>query len=365
MRTLRVALVVPFLVATTVAQKPKPKNPPAPGDPIVTGEVGKKLDEIVLASGKDDGGFCGSVLVAVKGEVLLEKGYGLADITAEKPLGRDALWDWASVSKQFTAAALLKLQDQKKLALDDALTRIYRDAPKDKSKVTLRMLLNHTSGMAQSYGTEPRIDLFQREAFEKRTLSLPLVAEPGKKHEYSNSCYALAAAVVEKVSGKTFEEYCSEQLFRPAGMKDACMIGWKDLDPSRVPRIDRGKGFDDEPKSRRFAYGDQLSWGYRGCGGIVATTRDMLQWDRALRGDKLLSAKAKAQLYAPALANYALGWMIRNEGGMRVEHSGSVRGIVTFYMRMLDDDVVVAIACSGAPKSHPQALADALAAKAK
>jgi CubicO group peptidase (beta-lactamase class C family) len=192
-------------------------------------------------------------------------------------------------------------------------------------------------------------------------LSLPMVSAPGEKFDYSNSGYAMAAALVERVSGKTFEEFCITELFRPAGMKDGCMIGWKDLDLDRVPLVERGKGFADRPKDFRFAYGNALTWGYRGCGGVVATARDMFEWDRALRGTKLLSAAAKKDLYTVGKAKYALGWEIEDlPSGRCASHSGGVQGVVTMYYRLLDRDVVVALACNYAVQDNPGSLARAL-----
>jgi CubicO group peptidase (beta-lactamase class C family) len=319
------------------------------------------LDKAVTSFDPKAGGFGGSVLVAVGGKVLLEKGYGLADKKAATPIGTDALWDWASVSKQFTAAAALKLQDQKKLSLDDPISKVYKDAPADKAKVTIRQLLNHTSGLQAGFRNDWEFDARDRESFEKMLLKVPMESKPGEKWEYSNSSYALVAAIVERVSGRSFEDFCVDELFKPAGMKDATFIGRDGLPLARVPKIARGAGFDGPRKDFAFAYGNAMSWGYRGCGGAVATTRDMLAWDRALRGEKVLSKNAKEQLYAPALKDYALGWFVSKiAGGTRVEHGGGVEGVVTQYIRLLDEDIVVALACSYEPREHPQRLAEEL-----
>ncbi len=341
------------------------KKAVAAGGPVVEGEVGKDLDERVLAFDRAAGGFSGVVIVARDGKVLLEKGYGMHDAAASLPMRTDSLWDWASVTKQFTAAALLRLQDKKKLSLDDPLGKHFPDVPADKKGVTVRHLLNHTSGIESGFKSEWDFDSRSRPALEKLVLSRPMTSKPGEKHDYSNSGYALAAALVERLSGQTFEEYCVTELFRPAGMTDACMIGWKGLDLARVPKIDRGKGFADRPADFRFAYGNELNWGYRGCGGAVATVRDMLAWDRALRGTKVLSAKAKKELYTVAKNDYALGWERRRlPAGECVLHSGGVLGVVTMYYRLLDGDAVVALACNYDPKANPGDLASELLARA-
>jgi len=139
-----------------------------------------------------------------------------------------------------------------------------------------------------------------------------MVSKPGATWEYSNSACSFVAALIEKVSGMTFEAFCDELLFEPAGMASATMIGAKGLDLTRVPRIARGVGFTGRPKEYAFAYGNQLSWGYRGCGGV------------------------------------------------RVEHGGGVLGVATHYLRHLDPDFVVALACTYEPKTQPEEIADRL-----
>jgi len=364
-------------------EKAKGKVAPA----LVDGELGKALDEAMGRIDVADGGFCGVVLVATQGKVVLEKGYGVADAAAKSAMPPDALYDWASVSKQFTAAAVLKLIEAsrmddaalrklgakklaeamrdrkwKKLGLDDPLSRFFPEAPKDKAAVTLRQLLNHTSGIQSGFKQEWKFDSTSRDSLIACILGLPMVSKPGAKWEYSNSAYSFVAALIEKVSGMTFEEFCDELLFKPAGMASATMIGAKGLDLARVPRIARGVGFTDRPKEYAFAYGNQLTWGYRGCGGVVASTRDMFQWDRALRGGKLLSKESLEQLYTVGLQDYALGWKVKKVGaGVRVEHGGGVLGVATHYLRHLDQDYVVALACSYEPKTHPEEIADRLA----
>jgi CubicO group peptidase (beta-lactamase class C family) len=150
-----------------------------------------------------------------------------------------------------------------------------------------------------------------------------------------------------------------ETLFLPAGMKDAGFIGDPHLDMARVPFEERGAG-------QQFAYGPVLSWGYRGSGGAVASTREMLAWHEALQKDKLLNKAAKKELYTVALEDYALGWVVRqDEGRTVVSHTGAVGHLVTCYLRVPDEDIVVAIAHNGEPKHHPETAARDLAAIAR
>ena len=337
----------------------------APGPPIVAGARGAELDRLVAAFDRDGGGFSGIVLVARGGRLLLEKGYGVHDAVAERAIDAGSLWDWASIGKQFTAAAVLKLVDRRQVALDDPLPRHWPDVPADKRRITIRQLLQHTSGIPAGYRREWTFDRDQRESFERMVLGLPLASEPGVRYAYSNLGYAFAATLIERVSGSSFDEFCVAELFRPAGMVDAAPIGWQDLDLERVPRIARGVGFTDRPATHRFAYGNTLGWGYRGCGGIVATARDLLAWDQALRGTGVLSAAAQQELYTVGRDGYALGWRLqRLPCGRTAYHSGSVHGVLSTYLRLLDRDVCVALACNYLPKSNPEELARTLLERA-
>jgi CubicO group peptidase (beta-lactamase class C family) len=348
-------LAVPALAGDKDKGK-KPSKPSADAAPsVVEGEAGKAMDERVAKLDEPLGGFNGCAFVAVGDKVLLEKGYGVADARGAKPMRADALWDWASITKQFTAAALLRLEAKKKLSLDDPLSKHFKECPKDKAKVTLRQLLNHTSGIQSGFRNEWKFDGNKRDSLVECVLHLPMESKPGEKFEYSNSGYGFAAAVLEQVSGKTWEEFCVEELFRPAGMKDACTIGWKSLDLGRVPRQERGTK---DP----FPYGPVLNWGYRGCGGAVATVREMGLWDRALRGDKILGPAQKKAFYEPALQDYALGWTVRRDGvGDYVEHTGGVGKNITWYRRYLEKEIVVALALNYETKDNLTALVDELA----
>ncbi len=337
----------------------------APGPPLVDGVVGRELQRLVAAFDRAGGGFSGVVLVARDGRILLEQGFGVHDAAAKRAVDAGSLWDWASIGKQFTAAAVLKLVDQRRLGLDDPLPAHWPDVPSDKRKITVRQLLHHTSGIPSGYRREWTFDAARRESLERLVLSLPLASEPGSRYAYSNLGYAFAATLVERVSGTAFDEFCVTELFAPAGMASTFPIGWHGLELDRVPLVARGEGFTDRPQHYRFAYGNTLRWGYRGCGGIVATARDLLAWDQALRGTDVLSAAAKQQLYTVGRDGYALGWRVSTlPCGRAVYHSGSVSGVLSTYYRLLDRDVCVALACNYLPKDNPEQLAQRLLLRA-
>jgi CubicO group peptidase (beta-lactamase class C family) len=204
-------------------------------------------------------------------------------------------------------------------------------------------------------GVDPR----DREEVVRAFLAAPIVSKPGEKWEYSNLCYVVLGVIIEKLSGKTYEGYCEEQLFEPAGMKDAGFVGDGKIDLKRVPRDARGHG-------PQFAYGYEMTWGYRGCGGAVASVRDMLLWHQALSGTKILSDAAKREYYTVGLNNYALGWEVSKDSGrLTYAHSGHTGKVVTYFLRDIDDDIVVALACNEEPATHPQITASNLAVIAR
>lgn len=298
------------------------------------------LDRIVRQYGRRDPPLCGSVLVARGTRILLDKGYGVADRRIDLPMPHDAMWDWASVTKQFTAAAILKLGMMGKLNVDDPLGVHLGPVPPRMTGVTLRHLLNHTSGVDQSRDVD--FGDMGRESVVRAFLNYPVAFPPGSVFDYNNHGYFVLAAVVEKAAGSSYESFVVENLFRPAGMKDAWFIGMDGLDLHRVPRENRGRG-------PRFSYGDELTWGYRGAGGAVVSARDMYHWDRALRGTDILDRLSLREMHRPARDGYAMGWEVEADGGEVLwMHSGSVGHLVAFCLRSRDSEVVVA-----AVFSHP------------
>lgn len=312
--------------------------------PVVAGKLGQALEAALLESGGAD--FWGAVLVARKGVVLLAKGYGMADHekTPNTPL---TLFELASTSKQFTAAAILHLQQKKKLEVSHTLDRVFEDVPEDKHGITLHHLLTHRSGMSGSVGV-PYASPIQREQYVKQMLAQPLAAKPGERFEYCNAGYALLAAVVEEVARTSFEEYAERWLFQPARMESTGFIGDQDLQ-----RSGRCSARQDPNRPRSTAADWHWGWGYRGMGGVVSHVYDLLRWDRALRGDKILNEASKKILYQPALEGYACGWrVVETSGRTLVEHAGSVAGYGIHYVRGLDDDWVMVILSNDPKRVH-------------
>ena len=303
---------------------------------VVAGALGERLDMAVESLPGDE--FWGAVLVARGGEVLLAKGYGMADYK-ETPNTPQTLFEIASASKQFTAAAILRLEQQGKLKTTDTLDAFFPGIPADKKDIQVHHLLTHTSGLSNDLGV-PYRSTIGRKAYIRQMLAPARVAEPGTTWAYNNAAYAILAAIVEVASGQSFEVYMRKEVFAPAGLKDTGLIQDKRLLATKRAATRRADGIND-----RTAVDWNWGWGYRGMGGVVTTIYDLLKWHQVLTGEKVLGPEAKRKFYAPFKNGYAYGWFVRpsGHGTTHVFHGGGVRGFGCYYVRDLDEDVVIAI----------------------
>jgi CubicO group peptidase (beta-lactamase class C family) len=299
-----------------------------------------KLDRWLVASD-----FKGSVLVAQGGNVVLRKGYGLADRENNVPYDADTVFSIGSITKQFTAAAILKLEMQGKLKVEDTVGKFFPAAPDDKKGITLHQLLTHSSGLESDFARD--YDPVSRDEYVGRILSSKLRSKPGAEFYYANSGYSLLGAIVELASGMPYESYLREKLFIPAGMKSTgykfpawppakIAVGYKD--GQRWGRIT------DKPWAADGPY-----WALRCNGGIHSTLDDMFRWHKALLGDAILSAPEKAKMFAEQIPErggdgaYGYGWSVGRSawGGRLIEHNGGNGVMYADFLRYTDDDIVV------------------------
>lgn len=303
-------------------------------DNVVQGDLGEALNRVVMQAAY--GTFRGCVLVSRDGEIVLARGYASANSQGD-PITADSLLELASVSKSFTAVAILRLETQGKLRTDDPISRHLDGVPANKQDVTIHHLLTHTSGIGNSKDHYP-VD--ERDAAVRVMLSAPVESPPGEKFAYSNAGYWLLAAIVERASGQRFEDYMREEVLRPAGMTSSGCQTDPQLDLSRcVDRVADGQR-DGSAGLCPYVY----TWGYRGSGGVVVSAREMFHWDQALRGDTLLPAAARERMFTPVRSEYGYGWAIRETGLGRVaSHTGGVRGFRASLTRLLDRDACVLV----------------------
>jgi CubicO group peptidase (beta-lactamase class C family) len=315
---------------------------------IVQGELGKTIDRYLQKATLN--GYAGSILAAKEGNIILKKGYGLADIEQQKAQNSETVFSIGSISKQFTGAAILKLEMQGKLKTTDLMSRYFKDVPKDKQNITLHHLLTHSAGFDHTLGGD--YELINREDFIKLALKSPLLFNVGEKYEYSNVGYSLLGIIVELVSGKGYEQYLNEHIFIPAGMKNTGYL---------LPRFDKARLAVGYRNGERWGsamdrqwMADGPSWHLRANGGILSTVGDMFLWYRALEGEKILSATAKEKYFYPHIAEqeektsfYGYGWVNQKlpDGSTLIWHNGGNR-VYNAFMGFLPAEKIVIIASS-------------------
>jgi CubicO group peptidase (beta-lactamase class C family) len=287
----------------------------------------------------------GGTILAARGDRLAAcRGIGMADRAAKVPAGCDTVYDLMSITKQFTAAAILKLESIGRLRVSDPIGRFVGPVPADKRGITLHHLLAHTSGLPEAIGDdyEPRT----REQLVEGALRSRLRAAPGRAFHYSNAGFSLLAAVVEEASGMGYEQFLAEHLFAPAGMTQTGYVlpEWR-RDRVAVEYDARGRS-QGRPFEHPWAH-DGPHWNLRGNGGMLSTARDMFRWHRALRGDKVLNRRAKRRLFAPRAPigegfRSGYGWAVgRTADGRIATHSGGNGWSYGVVARFLDDGAMV------------------------
>lgn len=288
-------------------------------------------------------GFSGVVLVARGDTVLLEQGFGYLDAKRSVPVGADSVFTTGSITKQFTAAAILKLEMAGKLKTSDRLSQHLAGVPADKRDITLHQLLTHTAGFAPASGDD--LEPIGRDAFVSLVLGRPLNGPVGT-FKYSNVGYSLLAAVVERLSGQTYEAFLATQLFTPAGMTDTgySRPTWNQ---ARLAHATNDDGSDRGTFGEVAMPNGTPGWHLLGNGGILSTARDMFNWHRALVGTAVLNDAAKAQLFRGWVEEgggsfYGYGWSIEDTPfGRLVAHNGGNSYFFADFLRYTDSGVMV------------------------
>lgn len=288
-------------------------------------------------------GFSGGVLVARHGTALLCKGYGLADREREVPWTAETAFDIGSLTKAFTAAAVLELSTDKKLAPGDPISKYLGDVPADKSGITIHHLLTHTSGLVRDAGN--RGVQVSRDDMVKLVLATTLQSKPGETYSYSNAGYVLLAAIVERASGEDYRGFMRHRVFDPLGMSKTGFYG----DASRWSRDSVAHAYF-ETAEEGCPLDWPLTWSATGNGHVISTLGDFLRWDAGLRGKDLLSDDAKLAMWSPhAPAGdrfaYGYGWMVEKDGPAKLQfHTGYYRSFGTEFRRYPDEELAILVA---------------------
>ncbi len=305
---------------------------------VVKGEIGKKLDTYLTRI--TPFGFSGALLVAKEGEIVLNKGYGLAIRSENVPNTADTVFSTGSITKQFTAAGIIKLEMMRKLNTGDLLSKYFDNVPEDKLDITLHHLLTHTSGVVDGVGDD--FEKALRDETVRKVLDEPLQFEPGEEFSYSNAGYSVLAAIIEMASGQPYEEFLHSNLFNPVGMAFTGyrIPEWKKKVVAHWYLGDKDNG---TPLEKPYPY-----WNFIGNGGILSTTMDMYRWHLALLGNEILSDEAKEKIFTPFLNDYGYGWdVLEREMGILIQHDGgSSLGCSAEMRRYIDAGVVTMLFCN-------------------
>jgi len=341
----RTTLAALVLAAGTAGAQPPAT--PARSTAVVQGDLGHTLDEYVLRL--EALGYSGGLAVVKGGETVLLKGYGQADREGGIPVRPDSVFNLGSITKPFTAAAILRLQELGKLKTSDSVSRFFDGVPEDKGGITLEHLLTHSSGLESDFSPtdyEPTT----REEYVRRALASKLLFPPGQGYEYANAGYSLLAAIIEQVSGQDYETALAELVLKPAGMTET---GYKapHWDKARIAHGYRN-GEDWGTILGRIEEPGAPFWALRGNGGLHTTLADMVRWDAALRTDAVLTAASRESYFRPRVAegpraqsHYAFGWAIeKTPHGTLVQHNGGNGIYVAELLRFVDEGVMIFLA---------------------
>lgn len=259
-------------------------------------------------------GFSGSLLVVHKGELLVREGYGFADKQRQIANTPKTIFDFGSLTKQFTGAAIVKAETLGFLTVEQKLVDFFSNVPEDKANITIHQLLTHSAGFKDALGDD--YDLIGRNEFLDLAFESPLDFEPGSGYSYSNAGYSLLGIIIEDVSGQTYEAFLQTHLFNPAGLEatgytllknnsfqDQIAVGYREGDadgkPTEKPWRDDGPG-----------------WHLRANGGILTTVEEMYTWIAALNGNKVFDNKTLTKYLTPyvkegaAPSYYSYGWVV-------------------------------------------------------
>jgi CubicO group peptidase (beta-lactamase class C family) len=312
--------------------------------------------------------FNGNILVAEKGSIVYQNSFGVANEQTGEKLNEHSIFELASVSKQFTAMAIVLLKEKGKLAYEDKISKYIPEFIGYSKNISIKNLLQHTSGLPEyaaildsllidsTWDTKTNIatnkDIIQIFAKHKPTL----LFAPNTKWQYSNTGYALLASIIEKASGKTYASFLKENIFNPLQMTHS-FVYTRRLQPQQISNYAFGYVYSDSLQKNILPddAGEGLSLyvytldGIVGDGAVNSTTEDLLKWDRVLYTDKLISNQSIKDIFQSGIVNnktktdYGFGWRIQNiqPFGNIALHSGSWPGYKTYIERHLDNDKTV------------------------
>ncbi len=285
--------------------------------------------------------FSGSILVVRDGKLLISKGYGMANLELDVPNKPQTIFRLGSLTKQFTAMAIMILQERGKLHTNDPICNYLSDCPIAWQSITIRNLLTHTSGIPNYTSLPNFLQTMQLPVTHanlvERFKNMPLESTPGEKFKYTNSGYYLLGMIIEQVSGKSYASFLQENIFVLLGMTHT---GYDSH--NRLIKY-RAGGYELQDNSIINASYIDMSIPFA-AGALYSTTEDLLLWDQALYTEKLVSRKVLAEIFTPFKDRYGYGWIIAKRFDRQmIGHDGSINGFFSSIIRFPSDHVTAIV----------------------
>jgi CubicO group peptidase (beta-lactamase class C family) len=313
-------------------------------------QIEKKLDRALTKQFIPAEPGC-AILVSKHGHTIYKKAFGSADLELNVPLNQDMVFNLASITKQFTAVAILQLVEQGKISLQDSLQQFIPDFPSKNRTITIENLLTHTSGIKDYMQIDYQNLFMERWDFTPKQLidsfkNYVLDFEPGTKFSYSNSGYYLLGYIIEKVSGKSYQRYIQDNLLKPLALTHTYFDSAGIIIPNRV----NGYRKEDTVFKNPDYWSPTLEYA---AGGLISNVDDLLKWHNGLYSFKVLKMETLQRAFVPyrlkdgTSTGYGYGWFLKTSNGIKsIEHEGGLPGFIANEIYFPDEDVFIAILCN-------------------
>lgn len=303
---------------------------------VIINETAEKIDAL-LSSYHDSSKYNGTILVADQGELIYKAAFGVASVEKEFPMAPESQFYLASVAKQMTCMGIMILENEGKLDFDDKIRIFFPDLPSWADKVSVRNMMNHTSGIPDYYEMDVPRPGFTNDDVYQALLDVEKLDFPvASAYSYSNSAYVLLSMIIIEVSGQSYGEFMQKKIFEPLGMTNTLVY---DQQTPEMPT--RAIGY-----TKTFEI-DDYQYFTTGGGGIFSNVEDVFKWDQALYTDQLIPNGKIQDAYQPAtltndsLSYYGFGWRLDKDAPNLVQHSGSLNGFRTYIIRQLDTQTTI------------------------
>ncbi|MBV8531037.1 MAG: beta-lactamase family protein [Candidatus Eremiobacteraeota bacterium] len=340
--------------------------------PPLTNEQIASIDRFVAAEMSRTHVPGAAVGIYSRGEVLLAKGYGLANVELNVPVKPETIFQSGSVGKQFVSAAIMMLVEEGRVSLNDSISKYFPHAPPSWKPILVKNLLSHTSGLAEYESDErtgPNGPFYLRLDFTERQLlrkieALPIESPPGVKWDYRNTNYVLLGMLIHKVTGTFYADYLAERIFKPLGMSSTRPISETDIIPNRAA----GYQWDGTLKNQDWV---SPTFNSTADGTLYFNVPDLAKWDEALYTTRLLRQSSLDTMWTvyklrdgkPNPANYGFGWIVATQNGHRlIEHDGAWQGFTCSIQRYPNDSLTVVVLTNlDAANARPEYMATVIA----